>query len=52
MKQEYYLYLVENDLQLMTREDAIALKLMNPNFDIWNAFDSLDIEPMIIEEKK
>lgn len=48
---EHFLYLIDNDMKMLTREEAIGMKLMYPEKDIWNAFDALDMEPIMMEEK-
>lgn len=46
---EHFLYLVDDELCMLTREDAVAVKLMHPEKDIWNAFDALDMEPVLMD---
>lgn len=46
---EHFLYLVDDEIVLLTREDAVAVKLMHPEKDIWNAFDALDMEPVLMD---
>jgi hypothetical protein len=52
MKEAYYLCLVNNDLELLTREDIVILKILNPKLDIWNASESLHMDPECIEYKE
>ena len=49
MKEEYFLYLVDNEMKLLTRSEAIAIKLTNSEKEVWNAFDSLEIEPVLMD---
>ena len=51
MKLEHCLYLVDDELKMLTREEAIGIKLMYPEKDIWNVFNALDMEPIMMEEK-
>lgn len=46
---EHFLYLVDDEIVLLTREEAVAVKLMHPEKDIWNAFDALDMEPVLMD---
>lgn len=46
---EHFLYLVDDEIVLLTREDAVAIKLMHPEVDVWNAFDALDMEPVLMD---
>jgi len=49
MKEEYFLYLVDNEMKLLTRSEAVAIKLSYPEKDIWNASDALEIEPVLMD---
>lgn len=46
---EHFLYLVDDQISVITREEAVAIKLMHPEKDVWNAFDALDMEPVLME---
>ena len=55
MKTEYRLYIIEghvyrrpNDMHLLSRDEAIVLKLQG--FDVWDAHAALDMESEWIED--
>jgi hypothetical protein len=52
MKVAHYLCLVNGDPELLTQEDVVTLKLMYPKLDIWNAFNSLQMEPEYLTRKE
>jgi len=45
---EHFLYLIDDQLAVITREEAVAIKLMHPEKDVWNASESLDMEPVLM----
>ena len=46
---EHFLYLIDEQIAVITREEAVAIKLMHPEKDVWNAFDALDMEPVLMD---
>lgn len=46
---EHFLYLIDDEIAVITREEAVAIKLMHPKKDIWNAYDALDMEPILMD---
>jgi len=49
MRNKYFLYLVDGKVELITKEDAVSIKLINPKLDIWNATEALDMEPVMLD---
>jgi hypothetical protein len=46
---EHFLYLIDDEIAVLTREEAVAIKFMHPEKDIWNAYDALDMEPILMD---
>ena len=46
---EHFLYLIDNEIAVITREEAVAIKLMHPEKDIWNVYGALDMEPILMD---
>lgn len=46
---EHFLYLIDDEITVLTREEAVAIKFMHPEKDIWNAYDALDMEPILMD---
>ena len=46
---EHFLYLIDDQLAVITREEAVGIKLMHPEKDVWNASEALDMEPVLMD---
>ena len=39
-------------MAILTRAEAVAIKLMYPEKDVWNASEDLGMEPIMMETEK